>query len=100
MESDPNNSCLDPVNDPKSRESEPINQKYDLNSDLIDPKHDLKTTIMTLMPQNPSITYKELAASINRSTSTGKRYIQELKASGALTRIGGTKGGRWAIKRG
>ncbi|NLL51649.1 MAG: winged helix-turn-helix domain-containing protein [Peptococcaceae bacterium] len=36
------------------------------------------------MNQNPAITYKELADSINRSTSTVKRHIQELKASGAL----------------
>lgn len=97
MVNDPNDSHLGPTNDPKSRESGPINQKYDLNSDLIDPKHDLKTTIMTLMPQNLTITYKELAASINRSTFTGKRYIQELKSDGTISRIGGAKGGRWSV---
>jgi predicted HTH transcriptional regulator len=53
--------------------------------------------MLTLMLQNPAITYKELAASINKSTSTVKRYIQELKASGTISRIGGTKGGRWEV---
>jgi ATP-dependent DNA helicase RecG len=55
---------------------------------------------MTLMTQNPAITYKELAASINKSTSTVKRHIQELKASGAISRIGGAKGGRWEVRQG
>jgi predicted transcriptional regulator len=50
------------------------------------------------MTQNPTITYNELAASINKSTSTVKRYIQELHASGAISRIGGTKGGRWEVR--
>ena len=52
------------------------------------------------MTQNPTITYKELADSINKSTSTVKRYIQELNASGAISRIGDTKGGRWEEKWG
>jgi predicted HTH transcriptional regulator len=58
----------------------------------------LKVEKVTLMPPNPSIIYKELAASINKSTSTGKRYIRELKASGAISRIGGTKGEKGAVK--
>lgn len=91
MENDPNNSYLDPINDPESHE-------YDPKTDLNDPINDPRTSILTLMIQNPSITYKELAASINRSTSTVKRHIQELKAGGALTRIGGTKSGRWEVK--
>jgi predicted HTH transcriptional regulator len=65
---------------------------------LADPINDPKTTILTLMLQNPALTYKELAASIDRSTSTVKRYIQELKASGAISRVGGAKGGRWNVK--
>jgi len=43
------------------------------------------------MTQNPAITYKELAASINRSTSTVKRHVQELKASGAVPGSGAQK---------
>ena len=61
-------------------------------------EHDPKTSILTLMAQNPAITYKELAASIHKSISTMKRYIQELKASGAISKIRGTKGGRWDVK--
>ena len=85
----PNDSYLDPINDPNNRLDGPNNQE-----------NDPKTSMLILMTQNPFITYKELAASINRSTSTVKRYIQELKASGAISRIGGTKGGRWLVKCG
>lgn len=60
-------------------------------------EHDPKTSILTLMTQNPSITHRELAASINKSTSTVKKCGQELKASCAMSRVGGTKGGRWEV---
>ena len=68
------------------------------NNRVDDPKHDPKASILTLMTPNQAITYKELADSINKSTSSVKRYIQELKESGAISRIGGTKGGRSAVK--
>lgn len=91
MANGPNNSYLDPINDPKSHE-------YDPNADLNDPINDTKTIILTLMTQNSTITYKELADSIDISPSTVKRHIQELKTSGAISRIGGAKGGRWEVR--
>ncbi|MCK9185479.1 MAG: winged helix-turn-helix domain-containing protein [Candidatus Cloacimonetes bacterium] len=53
---------------------------------------------MTLITENPSITYAELAISINKSPATVKRYLQELKASGVISRSGGKKGGKWVIR--
>ncbi|MCB5260733.1 MAG: winged helix-turn-helix domain-containing protein [Candidatus Cloacimonetes bacterium] len=60
--------------------------------------NDLKTSILTLITENPSITYAELAISINKSPATVKRYLQELKASGVISRSGGKKGGKWVIR--
>jgi len=97
----PKNGLDDPKDqaiDPKSWESGPKNQENDPNNALNDLKHGPKASILTLMTQNPTITYNELAASVNKSTSTVKRYIQELKADGTISRIGGTKGGWWVVK--
>jgi len=70
-------------NDPKKTANNPIN--------------DPKTDILTLIAETPSITYSEIAVSINKSPATVKRYLQELKASGVISRSGGKKGGRWVI---
>ena len=87
----PKNEPDEPLYDPKKQENDP-------NKDHVDPKTDPKTDILTLITKNPSITYTELAFSIDKSPATVKRYLQELKASGVVSRIGGRKGGRWSVK--
>ncbi|MDD2260874.1 MAG: winged helix-turn-helix domain-containing protein [Clostridia bacterium] len=52
---------------------------------------------MTLITKSPSLTYAEIAVSINKSRTTVKRCLQELKASGVISRSGSKKGGRWLI---
>lgn len=89
-----------PKNEPDEPKYDPENQDNDPNKDHVDPKTDPKTVIMTLITKNPSITYTELAFSINKSPATVKRYLQELKASGVVSRIGGRKGGKWSVKLG
>lgn len=85
-------------NEPYEPKHDPETQENDPNKDHIDLKHDPKTDILTLITENPSITYTELAFSIDKSPATVKRYLQELKASGVVSRIGGRKGGRWSVK--
>lgn len=84
--------------------NEPNDPRYDLKTQEIDPRkahfdpiNDLKASMLTLITESPSITYTELAASINKSPTTVKRYLQELKASGIVSRSGGNKGGKWII---
>ncbi len=87
-----------PKKEPDEPKHDPETQENDPNKDHIDLRHDPKTDILTLITENPSITYAELAISINISPATVKRYLQELKASGAVSRIGGRKGGKWIIE--
>jgi predicted HTH transcriptional regulator len=86
----PKNEPNEPKHDPKK----PVN---DPNKHHVDPNHDPKTSIMTLITENPSITYTELAIPINKSPATVKRYLQDLKAGGVVSRIGGRKGAKWII---
>lgn len=86
-----------PKNEPDEPKYDPKKQENDPNKDHIDPKTDPKTIILTLITKNPSITYPDLAISINKSPATVKRYLQELKARGVVSRIGGRKGGKWLI---
>jgi len=86
------------INEPDEPKHDPKTQDNDSNKGHIDPKTDPKTVILTLITKNPSITYTELAFSIDKSPATVKRYLQELKASGVVSRIGGRKGGRWSVK--
>lgn len=80
---DPKKTAVDPTNDPKTL--------------VNDPYADPKTDILTLIAESPSITYAEIAVSKNKSPATVKRNLQELKASGVISRSGGKKGGRWII---
>lgn len=87
---DPKKTAGDPINDPKTNANDPKTSKHDL---LNDPK----TSILTLITESPSITYEEIAVSINKSPATVKRYIQAMKKSGAISRSGGKKVGIWII---
>jgi ATP-dependent DNA helicase RecG len=87
-----------PQNEPDEPKYDPKTHANDPNEDHIDLNGDPKTSILALITENPSITYAELANSINKSPATVKRYLQELKASGRVTRSGGRKGGRWLVK--
>jgi len=80
---EPKITADDPINDPKTHTNDPIN--------------DPKNNILTLIAESPSITYEEIAVSINKSPATVKRYIQAMKKSGDLSRSGGKKGGIWII---
>jgi predicted HTH transcriptional regulator len=89
---EPNKTADDPINDPKTIVYDPRIAKFD-------PSIDPKTSIMTLITESPSITYEEIAVSINKSPATVKRYIQAMKKSGEISRSGGKKGGIWIINK-
>ncbi len=87
-----------PKNEPDEPNFDPKTQEIDPRKAHFDPINDPKTSILTLITEKPSITYAELASSINKSPATVKRYLQELKASGVVSRSGGKKGGKWVIR--
>lgn len=84
-------------NGPKNEPNEPIKTEDYPRKAIFDPSDDPKSDILTLITGNPSITYSEIAVSINKSPSTVKRYLQAMKESGEISRSGGKKGGKWII---
>lgn len=54
--------------------------------------------ILAAMQQNPSVTIKELQDITGLSESGVKKVIRQLRAEGAIQRIGGAKGGHWEVK--
>jgi ATP-dependent DNA helicase RecG len=74
-------------NDPKSDPDKPI----------FDPNLSTDDKIMTLIKQNPEITYEQLAMILNTSTSTIKRNIQKLKTREMILRKGSMRKGYWKI---
>lgn len=53
--------------------------------------------IMELMLRRPDITREELADELGTSLSTVKRRLSDLERRGAIARVGGRKGGLWAV---
>lgn len=80
----PQNEPNDPKHDPKTQDIDPRNTHLDRINDP-------KTSILTLITEKPSITYAELAGSLNKSPATVKRYLKELEASGVVSRSRGKK---------
>ena len=62
-----------------------------------DPKKALEETILTLISENTSITYDQIADNLNVARVTVKRAISRLRDRGAVNRIGGKKGGYWEV---
>ena len=53
--------------------------------------------LLWLMRDNPEISAKELAYTVNRSSRTIERAITKFKEEGRIKRIGPDKGGYWEV---
>jgi len=53
--------------------------------------------IISAMRQNPHVTIMELQEIAGLSESGVKKVIRILKAEGAISRVGGAKGGHWKV---
>lgn len=71
--------------------------KDDPKNHLFDPNLSCEDKIMSLMKQNPKVTYNEMAEILNVSTSTIKRNIQKMKNSGLILRKGTLRNGSWEV---
>lgn len=98
---DPN----DPNDDPDIRDYDPIKEENDPNEEQNnpierqnDPNDDPKEIFLAVIAQNPFATYMELAKAIDRSPSTVKRHIKELRESGNIFRSDGARTGKWVIR--
>ncbi|MBD3750382.1 MAG: winged helix-turn-helix transcriptional regulator [Sphingobacteriales bacterium] len=74
--------------------------KTNLKTNLkINLKINLKTKValMNLLQQDPQITIPELSLALEKSRSSVKSYLQQLKQEGKIERIGAKKGGLWKV---
>ena len=69
----------------------------DPNRDPNDP-NDPNDELINLIMENGKLTYAEIAEIIGVSSATVKRRLQELKETGVVQRVGGTRG-HWEVKR-
>ncbi len=60
----------------------------------------VKADIIGKLKEQPTLSAKELAALLKRSTRTIERHIRELREQGILVRVGSDKSGYWQIKDG
>ena len=60
--------------------------------------NEMQKKILAIMRQNPEITTDRIAESIGITRRHIEANIRQLKALGALERIGGRKNGNWAVK--
>jgi Fic family protein len=58
----------------------------------------LKADIINKLREQPTLSAKELASLLKRSTRTIERHIRELREEGILVRAGSDKSGYWQIK--
>lgn len=70
---------------------------FKANDTVDDTVNDTVKTILTLIEQNPSITYEELTKKIGKSRRTVSRIITELKENNTIVRKGSDKTGYWEI---
>ncbi len=61
------------------------------------PKRALVQHLLSLIKENPRITYNELARATGLNRKTIQRYIRSLKDKGLLRRTGGARGGHWEV---
>lgn len=60
-------------------------------------KNLLQGQLLSLIKENPRMTYDELAETVGQTRKTVQRHLQRLKAQGRLRRIGAAKGGYWEV---
>lgn len=67
------------------------------NASINAPLSDLQIAILTLMKENPKISYEEITLNLAKDRSTIRRNIQLLKVKQIVKRVGSKKTGQWEI---
>jgi predicted HTH transcriptional regulator len=58
---------------------------------------EMSDIIIRILSKNPSMTLKEVAHLVNKSSRTIERIVKKLKKDGKIDRIGPKKGGYWKV---
>jgi predicted HTH transcriptional regulator len=92
---DLNNSLNDPKFGPNDLNSEPNNPN---NHESMVNKSNHETQLLTLIREEPELTYKQIGERLAISVSTVKRIITKLQKDGTVIRKGSKRKGKWLIQ--
>jgi predicted HTH transcriptional regulator len=92
---DLNNSLNDPKIGPNDLNSEPNNPN---NHESMVNKSNHETQLLTLIREEPELTYKQIGERLAISVSTVKRIITKLQKDGTVIRKGSKRKGKWLIQ--
>lgn len=62
-----------------------------------DPSLEMASVMLAMLRQQPKMTSKKLAETLGVSKRTVLRHLERLKETGAIRRVGPTKGGEWEV---
>ncbi len=69
-----------------------------MNGKINDHISTLEQTMLTLLRDNPRLTYADLIMGTGKSQRTLSRMLDALKMKGLITRVGSNKTGYWQVK--
>ncbi|MBP5751369.1 MAG: Fic family protein, partial [Treponema sp.] len=70
---------------------------HDKSDTVNDTVNDTVKLILSLLKENPSISYEELASKTGKSRVTISRKLSELKRNNFIRRVGADKNGHWEV---
>ena len=81
-----------------------LNDPINVNGTLNDPINDndpinvrVKCQLLAVIKENPFGTYNDYALLLDKSESTIKRMLQQMRIEGLITRVGAKKNGHWEV---
>ncbi|MBQ3619871.1 MAG: putative DNA binding domain-containing protein [Bacteroidales bacterium] len=102
-----NGTLNDPINenDPINVTlNDPINENDPINVTVNDPINEndpinvrVKSQLLAVLKENPYGTYNDYALLLDKSESTIKRMLQQMRIDGTITRVGAKKNGHWEV---
>lgn len=57
----------------------------------------VKCQLLAVLKENPYGTYNDYALLLDKSESTIKRMLQQMRIDGTITRVGAKKNGHWEV---
>lgn len=69
----------------------------EMSPEKFDPSLEMASVMLAILLQQPKMTSKKLAETLGVSKRTVLRHLERLKETGAIRRVGPTKGGKWEV---
>lgn len=69
----------------------------EMSPEKFGPSLEMASVMLAMLRQQPKMTSKKLAETLGVSKRTVLRHLERLKETGAIRRVGPTKGGKWEV---